>query len=512
MKIIALEFSADLRIVILLELIKNHSVEVVYFTGGKSLFEKTAADREHFPNTIFHHYLDALAGIPACGIDTSEFLPIGEDLFSKLYECEVQVMSMMTRLNYTNFSHLQKRNLYHKYVWYWNGVLEKYKPNAILFPDVPHTLYNYVVYRLARLKGIKTLMFKRCNGFPGRINFQEDFMSYPELIQEYETIKNEGQDKDIISDEVLKFYEEHNKLRSKETDISYQKHTGLDVPGKERAVEIFPRLSVIKKNILNFTFLKTFLSYIRANFEKVELECLERKSLSGIRRKLLYIEWKKIRDRFRKEYESLQQINYDLATPYIYVPLQYQPEGSSNPVGGVFDDQLLLINLLVYVLPPGWKLYVKENPHQWDFPYAHLGRYSGYYKEIAKHNNVIFLPTSAPTFELVSQSRAVATISGTVGMEGVIRGKPVMIFGHPWYKGCEGVFSVSNVESVRNSLEKIKNGYRPDELKVLQFLEAANRITVKGYVQKRDEEYSGISFADNVKNIAQRAYNLLMAK
>ena len=114
----------------------------------------------------------------------------------------------------------------------------------------------------------------------------------------------------------------------------------------------------------------------------------------------------------------------DFGKPYVYVPLNYQPECTTSPLGGIFVDQVLMIQMLSAALPVGWGLYVKEHPAQWP---AHLGdftpqRYKGFYSDIAAVPHVRLVPVTVNTFELADHAQATATVSGTAGWESIARG------------------------------------------------------------------------------------------
>ena len=129
------------------------------------------------------------------------------------------------------------------------------------------------------------------------------------------------------------------------------------------------------------------------------------------------------------QYISLQNNTLDLSVPFVYVPLHRQPEGSVNPMGGKYVDQIAITQMLSRAVPEGWKVYVKEHPTQWNFPLAHIGRYNGYYQRIKKSKNVELVPMNVSSFDLISNCRSVTTVTGTASMEAVFMGKPSLIFG-----------------------------------------------------------------------------------
>jgi len=172
----------------------------------------------------------------------------------------------------------------------------------------------------------------------------------------------------------------------------------------------------------------------------------------------------------------------DLSKPFIYFPLHLQPEFSTNPLGGYFRDQLLALEVLAASLPKDFEIYVKEHPTQWPVGGTRHNPYrpKDYYHSMARFPSVRLIPTTTNSFELIRHSKAVATVSGTAAWEAVLRGKPSLIFGYPWFQHAPGVFRINDVDSCRSALEKIQNGYTPNSQEVLRFLKRLDEMSFRG--------------------------------
>src|SRR3990167_10389371 len=150
-------------------------------------------------------------------------------------------------------------------------------------------------------------------------------------------------------------------------------------------------------------------------------------------------------DNLAQEYGEVESKS-KISGSYVYFPLNMQPERSTSPQGGVFQDQILVAETVAAALPEGWTLVIKEHPSQWwlrgKTRYS-SARYRGYYQRLAKIPRVRLVPIRASSFELTKRSKTVATITGTAGWEALARGKMPLVFGYPWYRDCGGVFRVS---------------------------------------------------------------------
>ena len=208
----------------------------------------------------------------------------------------------------------------------------------------------------------------------------------------------------------------------------------------------------------------------------------------------------------KQEYLEFQEKNLDLNANYVYVPLHYQPECTTSPKGNIFVDQILMIEILSAALPPGWSLYVKEHVTQW-LPWGlnyTSARHRGYYEHVAKIKNVKIVPLEISSCDLIKHSKATATVSGTAGWEAVLRSKPALVFGYPWYSDCHGVYSVKSVESCQNIFEKIVNNViKVEPQKVLNFLFLLDKISTHMYLYQMDQKISKLTPGENKKNILE---------
>src|SRR3989344_9063032 len=108
--------------------------------------------------TVVHRYTDAMFGLTPKEIDISEFPPPSAEILNKFHRVESIVLTMMNR-TVAGWGTDERKHLYYAMLRYWFGVLEKYKPDAVIFPISPHFVYDYVIYELARFLGIKTVSF-----------------------------------------------------------------------------------------------------------------------------------------------------------------------------------------------------------------------------------------------------------------------------------------------------------------------------------------------------------------
>ena len=118
---------------------------------------------------------------------------------------------------------------------------------------------------------------------------------------------------------------------------------------------------------------------------------------------------------------------------FCFFPLQSEPEVSLQVLGRPYHkNQIELLRNLAASLPAGMKLLVKEHPRSMGLrPY-------NYYKALFEIPNLYLADVHAPSIPMVNASKFVGIISGTIGFEAVMMGKPVLILGHPKYEAIPG--------------------------------------------------------------------------
>jgi hypothetical protein len=248
------------------------------------------------------------------------------------------------------------------------------------------------------------------------------------------------------------------------------------------------------------------LSRLRSpdNYLKQRDRKLEESSLSRLDYEIIRFQSARKMRQLETHYHLLAG-KVDFNQPYIYVAFSFQPERTSSPMGTIYVNQFLMVDLLAKALPDGWRLYVKEHPTQFTaskYFRSQSGRTKDFYDDLAALPNVTIAPMTVDSFDLIDNAKAVATLTGTVGWEALHRGKPTLTFGYPWYRGCEGTFSISTWKSCIDAVRKIEAGYEVDQGKLRLFVYAVQQTGLKAYVESH-LKLSNISDDENAELLAQ---------
>jgi hypothetical protein len=119
------------------------------------------------------------------------------------------------------------------------------------------------------------------------------------------------------------------------------------------------------------------------------------------------------------------------------------------------------------------------------------------------------VPLTYNSFELIDHAKASATVSGTVGWESVVRGKPALLFGYSWYRDCRGVFVTHTIEEGQKAIQKIENGYKINSDEIKCFAQVVENCSVRGYIDGISSKMDIIPYEENVENLARAIHEFV---
>lgn len=454
-----------------------------------------------FPQALYHEYFDAWKGVfPEKVEKIAKNYCVDIDFYRDISNNELLGLSLMDRMDEDqhSFGFLERRNLFRKILRYWMAIIDFYKIDILINPFIPHLSFDYPLYLLCKKKGIKIFTtlhtpFSSAGRFIGVDNID----NLPSKIhRDYKRLKDGKKNfqlaDDIVAylDVVKKKYEDAKPANFKEFNRFHKKKPSIIQTGKKFLYELSNKRSV--------WFGKQ--RYLLDGVPKYRKESKKNVEKSRTKYKLLpysYIIYKRVRflKALEKEYSNIT-IKPDFAKPFAFFAMHYQPEATSMPIGGIFYDQLYVIELLSRYIPREWNIYIKENPYQFN-PRGEGAtcRLLRFYRDALKFPRVYFIPVDTNPFMLIDQAKVVITIAGTTGWEAMVRKKPVICFGQSWYESfTDGVFRIRDNQDMEKIVNFIRN-YKYSEKKLLSYLKAIelnSRIAYKYFEFKEKIKVSKI--------------------
>lgn len=185
---------------------------------------------------------------------------------------------------------------------------------------------------------------------------------------------------------------------------------------------------------------------------------------------------KRMEQEFKNIYVKSSELPYRY---YAFFPLHVEPEITLLVYSKPYLNQIEAIRLFSYNLPVGMELIVKEHP-------VAIGkRPIGYYKKLLEIPNVRLANPSISSRELVSNARLITVIAGSIGLEGLIVKKPVVVLGNVPYgflPDCM-IRNAKNPDILGAEIRDLLENYGHDEDALISYVSAVinNSVSVDFY-------------------------------
>jgi len=167
--------------------------------------------------------------------------------------------------------------------------------------------------------------------------------------------------------------------------------------------------------------------------------------------------------------KKLREVTNDEPLPekFIYFPLHYQPERTTVPEAGLWQNQILLIHVLAEFCgqynEEQLSVVVKEHPRQGigDLRQA-LFRSAEFYDCLSRLPNVRLVGAEFGSSTLIGKARVVATPNGSSAWEALLLGVPSMTTAVTWHSNCRASPSVDSHADIPTALRSLLKMTRLD--------------------------------------------------
>lgn len=176
---------------------------------------------------------------------------------------------------------------------------------------------------------------------------------------------------------------------------------------------------------------------------------------------------------------------------YLY-PLHFHPEASTSILAGTYLDEYEVIRNIAFNLPVGARLYVKDHVSAYGFQSL------SFYRKIKKLPNVRLLGPNEKTKALIKLSRAVITLTSTVGYEAVLLGKRVFLYGRVFYECHPNVVRIGQPSHLFDILNEYSGDISQDNRYNMDFLAAYYSVTRPGSLNLMADEQACAALAKEV--------------
>ena len=375
---------------------------------------------------------------------------------------------------------------FHQPIIHELNIFDIYNIDLVICPTIPHRIFDYIIYVIAKYKNIPFLMIestaaiKNYGGTLEPICFPIDSIENrtKNIFEEYKKVKKSIILSDANSDYIQRIQSTYDRAMPNYLRVNIHKSNAtLLEQGLSGKLPL--KFKVWSKAILRFFLLgnqgKTskidFKNYFQQNSDLVEYA-------DKLAVDIYYIE---VQKRIKSGLSFYKNFAQDLSTkrPYFLFTAHKQPERTTCPDAGYFYSHIDILKVLDQVLPKEFLIFYKEHPSNFRKPFSLDSQRSKEFFETLININpkrIKLLKTSTNQFDAIDGSTAVVSATGTSCWEGLIRGKPALIFGSSWYENCHGVFRFENVEKLEKDIEKIIKKFEININEVATFLEYLYQI------------------------------------
>ena len=326
---------------------------------------------------------------------------------------------------------------------FWDKTLNELEVDIVV-SERPSILSTSILWSLCDAHNIQFIDFMNI-GIDGRVVFTSSWHGLIDGFEEkYAHVEPERSD---FIHESLSYLQIMTKKINKPEYIFRNVQTGKIVDKKKLYIDL-PKLVGVKDTIIKYRKLRQireFYLYKNKNYINEVFNAFK-----------MFI---KLRILDRSNLFDLSESNH--REKYFVLPLHVLHEWSNYSWMGIkYPSIICVIKTISACLPIDYKLYVKE--HTTNFPEKSLS----FYKTIKKIPGVKLIDRNVDTDRLLRYSRGIITLGSTMGWEGFLIGKPVVLLGKAWYHFLPGIYSphdswglvelLQNLEDQKLATEKEK--------------------------------------------------------
>ncbi len=415
-----------------------------------------------------------------------------EDFFTSenYLRAKDRCIKMMDRIDlYGIFGRLDREIYFHNLLITYLKKIYNSKPDVLITSENPHDHAKYIIYEICDFLNIPAFKFHNLNLLP---------LIFLQNIKSGVNISKPSKISSRINNLLLEDIDTYIKKLKKEDknyELHYMKYQRIN--------------SKLLPSIINF-FKKDFIKILKDTKHNTEMLLSSTYNpINPFRLNLAtryFIKYKRKKNLSHASSHSSEQIEDNIN--YVYFPLHYEPEKTTNPDGGIFHDQFIALVKLRKFLPEDIHIIVKEHPSQlYSHFFGHRGRSPLFYKLIKNIKGLKLVDIKEDSLKLLKNSLFIATITGSMAIEASVLGKKSLIFGNAWHQGCPNSFKWSK----KLTYDDINNADLEPTSETSKFLiKLMESYAIPGFINGVQRKYF-IQYADSEFELHQNnsLYELL---
>lgn len=363
--------------------------------------------------------------------------PFSRSMLETIKKYEPMALSITRRdTNFDIYTVEEARDEYYTSLKFWYGVIIEHKISHICFSYVPHTTHEFSIYVMAKALQIPMLLFT-ITTIPHVFVYGNSLSKIGDGIRDTYLNAAKG---DLGRTENIFIRKYLDRMLYNNQNYKFDLIDHKNIPIKKSADEYF---RFVRLHTLGLKVIHQIKSILQR--DKIEIKLGAKELEKTIK---AYASMKR---QYSLKYYNKIAITPEYIKPYVYYPMHMQPESTVTPGGGIYENQLFAIELLAAAAKAnGIELLVKEH-------FVQPKRDKLFYDTLQEMDNVKLVKTGEPSDKLIKNCVAVASLTGSCILEGILKGKPVLVFGEIYYwKGLPGAYEINSVEQCAEILASVK--------------------------------------------------------
>ena len=404
------------------------------------------------------------------------------EYFSKIHYFEKTFLMSLDRNLFDPISQIERIRIFHKFLAHAYKLMINEKIDGILMFGTPHGSWSIVLCAVAEILGIELRytdfgLIPELSSIETNINIRKEYSQNEYLLGELVNSKESDQIKEIIKESI-----------------------SSPLPWSYKTTNTIQKSIRVIKRIVGLTIFKPLTKYYSTEF------LFNRSSRFGFIYIFKY---------FKYLYEIIKALNFYEKKAIKKIPesnslvifFHKQPEASTLPMGYIYADQLLMLEIILNSLPKDIKIYIKEHPDMFTTPAQDRHERSEYfYKELLRDKRVKFIDKSVSSNLIINNAKYICSTCGSVSWEALKLGKACIIFGWAWFSDCDSCYSVDSAASFAEAIDKINKTNKTKVNKdVKQFIGMLEKRLIYGAADINALQYlkKDYRYNDGIKNLSK---------
>lgn len=436
------------------ELLKYNAKPVLWigYTNTRHIFKA----KDDYPDCIFLDYWRFNKGTSFFS-KSGVYAPSLEVMQSiEFFELKDKTIKMMDRQDdLGRFRRLEREALFYSLFFFFYSKVQELKVDLLISAHSPHLPAPMVLYGVCKMLGVNTVHVREsaispltylATDFYGgslRVSGKVDKTLHSDLICEYIDSFSEESGYGKVEPKYMKDIKEREsggesiKRDDERGSFCYNEISeGADFQDLPSYKVPYKALSIDYLNDAPWVFDKTGSA----------------KKLKSQVRELQVFEYTNI------------STEVDLEQNFVYFPLHYEPEKTSNPDGGRFYNSYEAIVAVRSVVPVDVPIFLKEHFTQFSTSLnGYLGRSPYFYKSVKSLPNVHFVDIGTDSLSLIKKSLFTVSQTGTACLEAACSGGKGVVLGDVWFSSFCNIYRFEDIKSFDDLMEK--DVFSADEVK-----------------------------------------------